>query len=183
MWATPPAFRCRLLFRSEGPVNEKAGSSSTRINPLIKARFCTRPPVNRGHTLNTILDRPRLGHEIERGDIPPYYPPDDPPITFLSVSTGPTYPAHHPLPGLPSSSSNYKYFASLITVERGKGEIVVALESFSLIGFDSIYNRFIVRIDSRIFTSFCIIVFYLFIFIFFNLLFLEARFCILFIPN
>lgn len=55
-----------------------------------KHSFVTRPPVNRGHTLNTILARigTRLGHEIERGDdIPPYYPP---PITFFSVSTGPT---------------------------------------------------------------------------------------------
>lgn len=87
-----------------------------------KHSFVTRPPVNRGHTLNTILAR--IGYPFRARNrarrrhssvlSASYY-------VFLRFNRPDLFirQVHHPLPASwPSSSSNYKYF-SLITVERG----------------------------------------------------------------
>lgn len=89
-----------------------------------KHSFVTRPPVNRGHTLNTILAR--IGYPFRARNrarrrhssvlSASYY-------VFLRFNRPDLFirQVHHPLPASwPSSSSNYEYFASLITVERGK---------------------------------------------------------------
>ena len=123
VWTTPPAFRCRLLFRSEGPLNEEAGSSWTSINPLIKARFC-KP----GRRLIVDARSTRIGHPFRaRNRARRRHSSAWRSSYYVSLRfNGPDLfirPVHRPLPASwTSSSSNYKYFASLITVERGKIE-------------------------------------------------------------